>query len=105
AAEQFVYRRAVTNVERCVLESLRSFLQSFQIPRCVARGPKEKLAHVVVHAYDFVASPVEELGGFRANQSAASRNQNFQVLQSISSSGGMANQNLSPSASDGLVCK
>src|SRR5437016_5455050 len=58
-------------------ESLGHTLQPFQIPERVTVRAEKHSTHIVVHPDDFVPLAVEMLDGFRADQSAAARDQNF----------------------------
>ena len=82
--EQRQHAVAVADVELAVLEARRDCFQPLEIPARVALGAEEFAPHVVVHADDRVALPVEILDGLRADQPAASGNQN--VLHPCNSS-------------------
>jgi hypothetical protein len=51
-------------------------LKPIEIPERIASGAKKFAAHVVVHADDVVALPVEMLDSFRADESAAAGDEN-----------------------------
>src|SRR5215472_14032727 len=81
-SKEFFDRGAVSNIQRRVREAFGCALQPFQVPQRVSRRTEEFAAHVVVHAGHFMALPVKMFHGFRADQTAASRNEYLHVSQS-----------------------
>ncbi len=74
--KKFVERGAVANVGGEVRKSFGGRFEAFEIPERVAGGAEKFAAHVVVNADDGVALAIEVCDSFRANESAASGDEN-----------------------------
>ena len=68
---------AIAYVDVIMREMLRGALQAREIPVRIPRRPKKFAAHVVIYTDHGVPVAVEMLHGFRADQSAATRDENF----------------------------
>src|SRR5258706_8258420 len=71
---------AIANIERSRRELFRDSLQSLKIPQRISRGAEENAAQVIVRADDAMPLPVEIFDRFRANQAAASGNEDVPGL-------------------------
>ena len=75
-AKKFVESNAVANVHGEVREIFGGRFEALEIPEGVAGGAEKFAAHVVVNADDGVALTIEMFNGFRADEAAASRDEN-----------------------------